>query len=81
MLAIALNALKHATHFVRGGAVDMIKDELGITENGIERRAQLVAHVGKELRLVLTRRTRPYGSCRLVVHGVLFVAHERRQAP
>ena len=35
MLAIALNALKHATHFVRGGAVDMIKDELGITENGL----------------------------------------------
>ena len=36
-------------------AVDVVEDQLGITEDGVERRAQLVAHVGEELRLVLAR--------------------------
>ena len=30
-------------------------DQLGVAEDGVERRAQLVAHVGEELRLVLAR--------------------------
>src|SRR5947208_1831823 len=34
-------------------AVDPVHDQLGVPENRVERRAQLVAHVGQELRLVL----------------------------
>ena len=30
-------------------------DQLGVAEDGVERRAQLVAHVGEELRLVPAR--------------------------
>ena len=32
-----------------------IDDELGVAQDGVERRAQLMAHVGEELRLVLAR--------------------------
>ena len=34
-------------------AVDAVLHQLGVAEDGVERRAQLVAHVGEELRLVL----------------------------
>ena len=36
-------------------AIDAVEDELGVAEDGVQRRAQLVAHVGEELRLVLAR--------------------------
>ena len=36
-------------------AIDVVEDQLGVAEDGVERRAQLVAHVGEELRLVLAR--------------------------
>ena len=36
-------------------AIDVVEHQLGIAENGVERRAQLVAHIGEELRLVLAR--------------------------
>src|SRR5262249_53937831 len=39
----------------RGLAVDVVEDELGIAEDGIERRAQLMAHIGEELRFMLAR--------------------------
>src|SRR6516225_6540639 len=42
-------------HLARRLAVDAVEDELGIAENGVERRAQLVAHIGEELRLVAAR--------------------------
>ena len=55
MAAVALDAVEHLAHLFWGVAVDVVEDELGITEDGVERRAQLVAHVGEELRLVLAR--------------------------
>ena len=36
-------------------AVDVVEHQLGVAEDRVERRAQLVAHVGEELRLVLAR--------------------------
>src|SRR5262249_53730113 len=35
--------------------IDAIGHQFGVAEDGVERSAQLVAHVGQELRLVLTR--------------------------
>ena len=55
MPAIALHAIEHAARLLRHLAVDAVEDQLGIAEDGIERRAQLVAHIGEELRLVLAR--------------------------
>ena len=55
VLAVGLHALQHAAHFCRRLAVDAVEDQLGVAEDGVERRAQLVAHVGEELRLVLAR--------------------------
>ena len=55
MLAVRLHALHHGAHFFRRLAVNAVDNELGIAENGIERRAQLVTHIGEELRFVLAR--------------------------
>ena len=55
MLAVGLHALEHAAHLLRRLAVDVVEDQLGVAENGVERRAQLVAHIGEELRLVPAR--------------------------
>ena len=55
MLAVALNALEHRSHLVGHVTIDVVQDQLGVAEDGVERRAQLVAHVGEELRLVLAR--------------------------
>ena len=55
MPAIALHAIEHAARLLRHLAVDAVENELGVAENGVERRAQLVAHVGEELRFVLAR--------------------------
>ena len=53
--AVALDALEHGLRLLRRLAVDAVEDQLGVAEDGVERRAQLVAHVGEELRLVLAR--------------------------
>ncbi len=37
-------------------AEDVVQDEIGIAQHGVHRRAQLVAHVGEKLRLVLARK-------------------------
>ena len=50
--AIGLDALEHLAHPVGGLAVDVVENELGVAENGIQRRAQLVAHIGEELGFV-----------------------------
>ena len=55
MLAVGVQAFEHLAHLVRRLAVDVVENELGVAENGVERGAQLVAHVGEELRLVLAR--------------------------
>src|SRR5262249_15729622 len=53
MAPVALQALQHYARLLRHLPVDVIENEFGVAEDRIERRAQLVAHVGEELRLVL----------------------------
>ena len=53
MLAVVLDALEHAARPVRQRAVDAVDQQLGIAEDRVQRRAQLVAHIGEELRFVL----------------------------
>ena len=53
MAATLLHALQHFPEFLGHGAVDLVQDQFCIAQNGIERRAQLVTHVGQELRFVL----------------------------
>src|SRR6516225_7219359 len=54
MLAVARDPFEHTAHFVGRIAVYAIENQFGVAEDGIERRAQLMAHIGEELRLVLT---------------------------
>ena len=53
VLAVGVQAIEHLAHLVRRLAVDVVENKLGVAEDGVERGAQLVAHVGEELRLVL----------------------------
>ncbi len=55
MPSVGLQSLQHGPHLVRGLAIDAVEHQFGVAENGVERRAQLVAHVGQELRFVLAR--------------------------
>jgi hypothetical protein len=55
MAPVGLQAFQHGPHFVRRLAIDAVEYQFGIAEDGVERRAQLVAHVGEELRFVLAR--------------------------
>ena len=55
MLAVALDSFEHGLHLLGRLAVNAVLHQFGIAEDGVERRAQLVAHVGEELRLVLAR--------------------------
>ena len=53
MAAVAFDPLEHGQRLLRRFAVDAVDDQFGIADDGVERGAQLVAHVGEELRLVL----------------------------
>src|SRR5215472_9549578 len=53
--AVGLKALEYAKHFLGWLTISAIRHQFGIAQDGIERRAQLVAHIGQELRLVLAR--------------------------
>src|SRR5690348_1496195 len=55
MPAVSLKALEDAEHFLGRLAVSAIRHQFGIAEDGVERGAQLMAHIGEELRLVLAR--------------------------
>ena len=55
MPAVAFDPLEHGLHLLRRRAIDAVYDQLIVAEDGVERGAQLVAHVGEELRLVLAR--------------------------
>src|SRR5262249_42794935 len=55
VLAIALQSLEHSQHLFRRLAVSAVRHQFGVAQDGIERRAQLVAHIGEKLRLVLAR--------------------------
>ena len=52
MLSVALHALKRPAYAFGNFAIDAVEDEFAEAEDRIERRAQLVAHVRQELRLV-----------------------------
>src|SRR5262249_46820910 len=55
VLAVGLKPLEYAEHFLGWLAVSAVSHQFGIAEDGVERRAQLMAHIGEELRLVLAR--------------------------
>ena len=55
MTAVAFKPFEHSAHFFGWLAIGAVRHQFGISQNGIERRAQLVAHIGEELRLVLAR--------------------------
>ena len=53
MLAGAVDALERLRRQLR--ALGLLAQHLGQADDGVERRAQLMAHIGEELRLVLAR--------------------------
>src|SRR5262249_44699186 len=53
MPAVGLKAFEYAKHLLGRLAVGPVRHQFGVTQDGIERRAQFVAHIGKELRFVL----------------------------
>ena len=53
MLAVLLHALEHLAHPIRRLPVDVIQNQFGVAEDGVQRGPQLVAHIGEELRLML----------------------------
>src|SRR6516164_6486281 len=55
VLAVGFKAFEYAEHLLRRLTVSAVRHQFGIAQDGIERGAQLVAHIGKELRLVLAR--------------------------
>src|SRR5215831_17238228 len=61
VLTALLYTRQDITNWLRDVAVDVVQDQLRIAQNGVEGGAQLVAHAGQELRLVVT------GSLKLLV--------------
>ena len=55
MLAGAVDALERLGEAGELRALGLLAQHLGQADDGVERRAQLVAHIGEELRLVLAR--------------------------
>jgi hypothetical protein len=53
MPAVGLKALEYAKHLLGWLAISAVRHQFGIAQDGIERGAQLMAHIGEELRLVL----------------------------
>src|SRR4051812_39715085 len=52
MPTIALHAIEYAARLLRHLTINAVKNQLGVSKNGVKRRAQLMAHIGEELRLV-----------------------------
>ena len=55
MTAVAFQPLEHSAHLFRRLTIGAVRHQFGITEDSVKRRAQLMAHIGEELRLVLAR--------------------------
>src|SRR5262249_15477392 len=53
VLTVGLKAFEYTEHLLGRLTVSAVCHQFGIAQDGVERRAQLVAHIGKELRLVL----------------------------
>ncbi len=62
MLAGAVDALERLGEAGELRAFGLLAQHLGQADDGVERRAQLVAHIGEELRLVLARNLELRGS-------------------
>src|SRR5215472_6961235 len=55
MFAVGLKAFEYAEHLFGWLAVSAVRHQFGVAQDSIEGRAKLMAHIGKELRLVLAR--------------------------
>ena len=55
MATVVLNPFQNALRLLADLAVEPVGHHLGVADDGVQGRAQLVAHVGQELRLVLAR--------------------------
>src|SRR6516165_2944088 len=55
VLAVGLYSFEYAQHLLGRLTVSAVRHQFSVAQDGIERRAQLVAHIGEELRLVLAR--------------------------
>ena len=53
MLTVGLKAFEYAKHLLGWLTVSAVRHQFGIAQDGIERRAQLMAHIGEQLRFVL----------------------------
>src|SRR5262249_8451934 len=53
VLTVALHTIEHGACFLGHVTIHTIEDQLCVAENGIEWRAQLMAHIGEELRFML----------------------------
>src|SRR6516225_4774887 len=49
VFAVSLKAFEYAEHLFGRLAIGAVRHQFGIAQDGVERRAQLVAHIGKEL--------------------------------
>src|SRR5262245_44290731 len=55
MPAIGLKAFEYAQHTLRRLTISAVRHQFCVAEDGVEGGAQLMAHVGEELRFVLAR--------------------------
>src|SRR6516164_9336305 len=53
VLAVGLKSFEYSKHLLGRLTISAVRHQFGIAQDGVERRAQLVAHIGEELRLVL----------------------------
>jgi hypothetical protein len=71
MRAGGFHALERLLHLLGAEARGIGRHHFGQPDDGVERRAQLVAHAGEELRFVLTEgRELPVQPAKLVAHPV-----------
>src|SRR6516165_10166124 len=62
MLAVGLKAFEYAEHLLGRLTVSAVRHQFGVTQDSVEWCAQLMAHIGEELRLVRLASS----SCRLL---------------
>src|SRR6516225_1522233 len=55
VFAVGLKAFEYAKHLLGRLAVSAVRHQFGVTQDGVERCAQLVTHIGQKLRFVLAR--------------------------
>src|SRR5262249_3696737 len=55
MPAVGFKAFEYAEHLLGWLAVSAVRHQFCVAQDGVERRSQLMSHIGEELRLVLAR--------------------------